>query len=89
MITTPQERRFQRRRFGTFTIAAGPWWTGGKTFAEEARGISVVIDTEHQLACGYVDARSPTDHLVEADGTLKILEENNVSYAGHIYSGGQ
>lgn len=76
------------RGLGFGPIAAGAGRLGDELLAKESGRIGVVVDPEHQLARGRIYPCAPTDHLVEADGRLEILEEDDVPHAGHVHTSG-
>src|SRR5437762_9888729 len=58
----------------------GPWfwrWWRNEVRAEQGRRAGVIDDAEHELAALLVNARAPSDHLVEQNRRMDVAEENN------------
>ena len=69
--------------------AAGARWTADEVLAEQAGSVSVVINAEHQLIGRFIYARPPPNHLVKANRTFEILEENDIAHTRHVNAGSQ
>jgi hypothetical protein len=60
---------------------------GDKSLAEEAGGVGVVKDAEHELVGGRMETGAAADHLVEGDGRADVLEKDDVADAGDVDAG--
>ena len=87
----PPARRGDRRSSGSGGASAARRLAVrvAEVLAEQAGGVGVVVDAEHQLAGRRVEARAAADHLVEGDRRAHVLEEDDVADAGHVHAGGQ
>jgi len=71
------------------TSTAGPGRWGNEVAAEQPDHVGVVVQAEHELAAGFVDAGAAADHLVKDDGGFQVAEEHDVAHAGRVHPGGK